>query len=181
MHPPTDPPHERHAEFVEALTASHSRLLGYLRGMLGRRQDAEDVLQQASLLMWRKFSDFEAGSDFMAWASTICFYEAKNFIRIAGRSPLHFDDALLDILASERLDDLPSRVHRLDALDSCLAKLQDPEQQLIKAAYNNGTPNAIATLAAQMNRAPQTLYNKLNILRRQLGECVQRTLQEEHV
>jgi hypothetical protein len=30
-----------------------------------------------------------------------------------------------------------------------------------------------------MNRAPQTLYNKLNHLRRLLAECVQRRLQDE--
>ena len=129
--------------------------------------------------MWRKFGDFEADSDFMAWASTICFYEAKNFIRIGARSPLYFDDNLLATLASERLADLPSREHRLDALAHCLSKLKVSENHLIKAAYLDSTPNGISKLAAQMNRAPQTLYNKLNLLRRQLAECVQRNLQTE--
>ena len=175
---PPNPPHERHAEFVSALTAAHGRLLGYVKGLLGRRHEAEDVLQRASVIMWQKFASFEAGTDFMAWASTICFYEAKNYLRFAARSPLHFDDDLLATLASERLDDLPSRERRLDALEACFARLGAAEQQLVRAAYLDG--EGIATLAVQMNRAPQTLYNKLNQLRRLLAECVQQRLHEEH-
>src|SRR3954464_2596503 len=156
---PSNPTHERHAEFVSALTASHGRLHGYLRGVLGRRQDAEDVLQRASVLMWQKFGSFEAGTDFVAWASTICFYEAKNFLRLAARSPLRFDDELLSTLAAERLEDLPSREQRLTALEGCFANLGDAEQRLVRAAYLD-RGDGIAGLAAQMNRAPQTLYNK---------------------
>ncbi|MEN3941701.1 sigma factor [Prosthecobacter sp. SYSU 5D2] len=176
---PSDSPHERHAEFVVVLTASHGKLMGYLMALLGRRQDAEDVLQRASVLMWQKFADFEAGTDFMAWACTICFYEAKNFIRLASRSPLYFDDDLLATLGSERLEDLPARELRIRALETCFEKLGQDEQRLVRAAYLDGTKQGIAALAAGMNRAPQTLYNKLNHLRRALAECVQRQLQEE--
>lgn len=174
-----DSPHDRHAEFVAALTASHGKLLGYLMGLLGRRQDAEDVLQRASVLMWQKFATFESGSDFMAWASTICFYEAKNFIRVAARSPLYFDDDLLATLGQERLEDLSRREQRLHALEACFKKLGSAEQELVRRAYLDGTANGIAMLAQSMNRAPQTLYNKLNHLRRLLAECVRRQLREE--
>ena len=72
-HPrPADTPDQRHEEFVGLLTASHGKLLGYLLSLLGRWHDAQDVLQRASLLMWQKFGSFESGTDFMAWASTIC-------------------------------------------------------------------------------------------------------------
>ncbi|MCX6848048.1 MAG: RNA polymerase subunit sigma [Verrucomicrobia bacterium] len=173
-------PHERHAEFVAALTGAHGRLLGYLRGLLGRRQDAEDVLQRASVLMWQKFGAFEQGTDFMAWASTICFYEAKNFLRLAARSPLHFDDDLLQTLSAERLEDLPTREQRICALEGCFGRLGEAEQRLVRAAYlNGGGSGGIGAMAAEMQRAPQTLYNKLNHLRRVLAECVQRKLQEE--
>jgi len=179
VHPSPEPPHERHAEFVSALTAAHGRLLGYLRGLLGRRHDAEDVLQRASMLMWQKFGSFAAGTDFIAWASTICFYEAKNFLRLAARSPLHFDDDLLATLSTERLEDLPSREQRLRALEVCYASLGKAEQRLVRAAYLERDQGGIGTLAAELQRAPQTLYNKLNHLRRLLAECVQRRLQED--
>jgi RNA polymerase sigma-70 factor (ECF subfamily) len=165
---------DRHAEFVGLLTANHSRLLGYCLSLLGRRHDAEDVLQKASLTMWRKFETFASGTDFLAWSTTICFYEAKNFQRLAARSPLLFDDRLLSLLAAERLGDLAYQEERFAALDGCLEKLPQKDRSLLVAAYVE--QSGIARLAGQLGRAPQTLYNRLNTLRRSLAACVERRL-----
>jgi RNA polymerase sigma-70 factor, ECF subfamily len=172
--PASDSQPDRQAEFVALLTGSHSRLLGYLMSLLGRRHDAEDVLQKASMTMWQKFDTFTLGTDFLAWASTVCFYEAKNFQRLSARAPLCFDDRLLAVLATERLADLGHREERLAALDLCLEKVPEKDRLLLQAAYIDG--QAIASLAEQLGRAPQTLYNRLNILRRSLAECVERRL-----
>lgn len=165
---------DRHAEFVGLLTANHPRLLAYCLSLLGRQHDAEDVLQKASLTMWRRFDSFTSGTDFLAWATTVCFYEAKNFQRLAARSPLQFDDRLLEILAAERADDLAHYEDRLTALESCLTALPGKDRRLLQAAYVDRS--GINRLAAQLGRAPQTLYNRLNTLRRSLARCVERRL-----
>lgn len=163
-------------DFVRLLTESHRRLLGYLLSLLGNRHDAEDVLQRASVTMWRRYETFEPGTDFMAWASTVAFYEAKNFQRVAARSRLRFDDDLLNTLAAERPEDLRHFDARLDALEHCVGKLDPANRQLVEAVY--GDDAEIATLAAQLGRAPQTLYNRLNGIRRALADCVERRLAE---
>lgn len=76
---------DRSQRFVVQLNASHRSLLAYLVSLLGNRHDAEDVLH-ASVTMWRRFATFETGTDFLAWASTVAFYEARNFQRVAARS-----------------------------------------------------------------------------------------------
>ena len=159
------------------LTASHGKLLGYLMSLLGRWHDAEDVLQRASVLMWQKFEAFEQGTDFVAWASTIAFYEAKNFQRLIARSPLQFDDDLLETLAVERLEDLSHQQSRLAALQLCVGQLGTTERDLLRAAYEKH--GGVAVLAARLNRAPQTLYNKLNHIRRLLALCLQQRIQGE--
>ncbi len=175
FHPPlTREP--RHEEFVALLTGSHGKLLGYLLSLLGRWHDAEDVLQRASLLMWQKFDAFECGSDFVAWASTICFYEARNFQRLSARSPLAWDADLLETLAEERLADLAQQERRMVALEGCLRKLPRDQREVLRAAYT--AHGAIIELAGQVNRAPRTLYNKLQHPRRALAECVLRQLRE---
>jgi RNA polymerase sigma-70 factor (ECF subfamily) len=165
---------DRHAEFVGLLTANHPRLLGYCLSLLSKRHDAEDVLQKASLTMWRKFDTFTLGTDFLAWATTICFYEAKAFQRLAARSPLLFDDRLLSLLAVERLSDLAHQEERFAVLDACLGKLPQMDRTLLVAAYVD--QSRIALLAAKLGRAPQTLYNRLNTLCRSLAACVERRL-----
>ena len=167
---------DRQEEFVALLTAAHDKLLGYLMSLLGSWHDAQDVLQGSSLLMWRKFESYEPGSNFVAWASTICFYEAKNFQRLAARSHLKFDDSLLETLASERLVDLDDQGRRIAALEMCLKEVGPNERELLRTAYVEH--GGIVELAAKLQRAPRTLYNKLTALRRRLTECVQRRLQE---
>lgn len=127
--------------------------------------------------MWQKFDTFEPGTDFLAWASTIAFYEARNFQRLAVRSPRVFDENLLALLARERLQDLGEQHRRLEALEHCLTKLREPDRELVCSVYQDRL--AIKTLAERFGRAPQTLYNKLNHIRRMLAECVQRRLMEE--
>jgi RNA polymerase sigma-70 factor (ECF subfamily) len=170
---------DRHEEFVTLLTAAHDRLFGYLMSLLGRWHDAQDVLQNSSLLMWRKFETYEPGSNFVAWASTICFYEARNFQRLKARSHLKFDDDLLETLASERLVDLDQQGRRIAALEQCLSEVGSAEREFLRTAY--ARDGGIAELAEKLQRAPRTLYNKLTVLRRRLTECVQRRLQERTV
>ena len=165
------PGEDSQALFVRLLAASHRRLLGYLISMLGRREDAEDVLQRASVILWRRFDSFTPGTDFLAWASTVCFYEAKNFQRMAARSKVVFSDALLEVLANERVADLSAQDARIDALHDCLAKVDESGRRLLEAAYLDRSN--IALIASQLGRAPQTLYNKLNTLRRLLAECIE--------
>ncbi|MCD6052235.1 MAG: polymerase sigma factor [Verrucomicrobia bacterium] len=171
---PTTEPSER---FITLLNATHGRLLGFLRVMLGNSADAEDVLQRASLTMWRKFGEFDQTLDFFAWASSFAFYEAKNFQRVAARSKLHFDDELMARLAEERMVDLELKDARFEAMERCVEELDATSRDLVREFYLNDMQ--VEALAQRSGRAPQTLYNKLSILRRLLSECVRRKLAQE--
>ena len=173
------PGDDQHAHFVRMLSASHRKLLGYLMAMLGRREDAEDVLQRASVILWRKFPEFVPGTDFLAWASTVCFYEAKNFQRVAARSRVLFNDSVMEVLLAERLQDLPNQDIRTDALQQCIEQLDTNGRRLVESAYLDGA--SIQMLAEQLGRAPQTLYNKLNVIRRLLADCIESRTREAEV
>ncbi len=161
-------------QFITLLNAAHGRLLGFLRVMLGNNADAEDVLQRASMTIWRKFGEFDPNKDFFAWASSFAFYEAKNFQRVSARSRLHFDDELMQRLADERIADLEHCEARLAAMDRCIEELDDSGRELVREFYVNKTE--VAALAERLGRAPQTLYNKLNALRRLLADCMKRRM-----
>jgi RNA polymerase sigma-70 factor (ECF subfamily) len=177
---PPDPPQslsaERQEEFVLLLNAAHALLLRYVMSLVANRHDAEDVLQRASLVMWRRFGTFEAGTDFIAWATTVAFYEARNFQRMTGRSRLDFDDELMHTLAAERVQHVRQWSARTDALDECMQKLDAASRALVGAIYTDGT-QAIE-VAHEQGCAPKTIYNKLNFIRRALAECVQRRMAE---
>ena len=93
------PGEDRHERCVRLLNAAHDRLVAYLASLLGNWHDAEDVFQQASVTMWRKFDTFEPGTNFDAWATKVAFYESREFRRLKARERFQFSDALLERLA----------------------------------------------------------------------------------
>jgi RNA polymerase sigma-70 factor (ECF subfamily) len=167
---------KRQEEFVALLNGAHALLLRYVMSLVGNRHDAEDVLQRASVAMWRRFGTFEPGTDFIAWATTVAFYEVRNFQRVTGRSRLAFDDELMQTLAAERAVQVRQWSARAEALEVCVEKLDPASRELVEAIYTQG--QAVDVVARQQGRAAQTMYNKLNFIRRALAECVQRRMAE---
>ena len=70
---------------AEALGHQPALLRAAIR-MLGRREPAEDVLQDAFLVAWRKFPSFELGTNLRAWLFRILFHCARHHRR---RWPSH--------------------------------------------------------------------------------------------
>ena len=73
--------------------------------------------------------------------------------------------------------DLTRTDARHEALEHCLTKLDEPGRALLEAAYLE--EGIVVALADRLGRAAQTLYNKLNIIRRALADCVTRRLADE--
>ncbi len=155
--------------FLKEFAPHHDRLFAYLFSLLPHRPDAEDVFQRTSLILWQKFDQWEPGTDFLAWACGVAFYEARNFIRVASRDRLRFSEALLDTLAKERAATLRRRDDRVAALQECLKKLDQAERELLQKAYVD--EESIRELARRDGQAAQTLYNRLNLVRKRLLQC----------
>src|SRR5262245_57327331 len=155
--------------FLKEFAPHHDRLFPYLFSLLPHRPDAEDVFQRTSLILWQKFDQWQPGTDFLAWACGVAFYEARNFIRVASRDRLRFSDALLDTLAKERAATLRRRDERVAALQECLQKLGRNERELLEKAYVD--EESIRELARRDGQAAQTLYNRLNLVRKRLLQC----------
>src|SRR5262245_41105154 len=82
------------AEFAELLRRDQSRLLAYLHSLVRDLDDAEDLFQQTTVILWKKFSDFDRARSFFAWAAGVARFEAANFLRTRGRHRLYFSDEL---------------------------------------------------------------------------------------
>jgi len=155
--------------FLKEFALHHDRLFAYLFSLLPHRPDAEDVFQRTSLVLWQKFDQWEPGSDFLSWACSVAFYEARNFIRIASRDRLRFGEAVLESLAKDRAATLRRRDERVAALQQCLSRLDRDERELLQRAYVD--EESIRELARRDGQAAQTLYNRLNLIRKRLLNC----------
>ena len=172
--PETREPYE---EFLEVFACHREQILAYIFSLVPHSADAEDIFQKCSLVLWRKFGEFQRDQAFLPWACGVAAYEVRNYLRTSSRNRLHFDDDLLRQLAEHRTHSLPEYDDRLSALRDCLKRLTVEQRDLIDAAY--GRKPTIQEFARATGSAVQTLYNRLGRLRRQLLECVQHKLATE--
>lgn len=163
--------------FLMLFGQHQKRLLGYIYSLVPHAQNAEDICQKTSLVLWRKFHQLEPDGDFMAWACRVAYLEVCNFRRTASRDRLCFSDELLAYLAEDRVDDLQNVNRRMEALRECVQRLGKPQQELLHHAYSSD--QSIRQLAERLGKAVQTIYNRLFRIRRLLFDCVEQRLTEE--
>ena len=166
----------RYVEFLGLFTAHQKQILGRIYHMLHNHHDAQDVFQRTSLVLWEKFDDFEMGTNFLAWASQVAFYQSRNFLRTAARDRHYFNDKILDLLQEEHEAAEEGLECRREALSDCLEKLRPNDRELVRQVYQED--ESIRELAEQMGKAAQTLYNRLNGIRRRLYACIQLKIEQ---
>jgi RNA polymerase sigma-70 factor (ECF subfamily) len=142
--------------------------------MVHSLQDTEDVFQQATLTMWDRFSDFQPGTDFTAWAAQIARHKALNFLAARGRQRLCFSQEFIEELAQIEESTNDDQEARLKALASCREKLSPVDQQLLERCY--GGAGSIREAAKQIGRPVGSVYDSLSRIRHALLGCIQRKM-----
>ncbi|MFM7059075.1 MAG: sigma-70 family RNA polymerase sigma factor [Planctomycetota bacterium] len=165
------------AEIVALIARHQIRLRGLVRCLLVPVADIDDVLQEINTVLWQKSTEFEAGSDFWAWASQIARFKVFNHLRRHDRERLVFNDLLLNEIADLAQQRLSTVDRRREALEECLARLQPPQRQLIELRYTSG--HAITKIAEVIGRPEASVRQTLFRIRQALLSCIQGKLQSE--
>ncbi|MCG8585659.1 MAG: sigma-70 family RNA polymerase sigma factor [Pirellulales bacterium] len=169
---------DKQREFVDLLVENQNRLFAYLFAVLRNRDDTEEVFQQTSLVLWRKFDDFELGTNFFRWAAQVAQYELMSFFKSRRRSRLVFSDETVELLGI----DAPELDHdedgpRRDAMAKCLDKLKPDDRKLVVDCYGNQL--SVRELADELGRSRTSVHNSLRRIREWLMGCIERTLAAE--
>jgi RNA polymerase sigma-70 factor (ECF subfamily) len=160
------------SEFLELYSHNYQRLQFYLMTLLPFADDAADVLQETSLVLWKKFDTYTTGTNFFAWACKIARLQALKYRERRGKAALMFNDQLLDTLAVEAVEDRFAPANSLRHLRHCLGRLSERDQQLIQKRYEPGM--SVAKLAENIGRTANSLSKTLGRIRRSLLECIER-------
>ena len=174
---PSDEPGSRDDAFVR-LFVQHQRILfEYLVTALGSAANAEDVLQEVSVILWRERASFEMGTNFVGWAIAIARNQVRKFRRSCTRDMQLPAGDVLEDLAAEAVSEGGLAESRRQALQNCLELLRDRERSFLMTAYSTiGTKKA---LAEELGMPLNTIYTTLNRLRRRLHDCIERRLAAE--
>lgn len=161
---------ERHARFLRLYTRHQHRILAYLFTLVPNRADAEDLLQETSVLLWEKFDQFEPETDFIAWACRVAYLKVLNHRKRVARSIALMTDALLESVADRAVELAPQLDRRREALRECLKRLDERDRRMITARYE---PDGGVERAARVTgRSRQATYKALYRIRKALFDCV---------
>jgi RNA polymerase sigma-70 factor, ECF subfamily len=168
----TDPSEVRRGEQFMTLYSGHQRRLYlYTMTLLPAAVDAEDVLQETNLVLWRKFDQYQPGTNFFAWACQITRFEVLKYREKRARAAMLLDPDVFDQLAEvaikqvEHLDESHRR-----ALVDCMDRLSAGDRDLMRKRYAEAM--AVQAIAAAMNRSPNAVSKSLGRIRRLLLECI---------
>jgi len=172
MHESKKDENAKRQEFERLVRENQSGLLGFLISLTGNLADGEDLAQECITVLWRKFDEFELGSNFGAWARTTAFFLFQNHSRKASRKDMTFNNAVLEqvALAHNRPESEGSTRQR--HLSECLAELREEDRELILSRYETG--RTVGDLAARAGCTAKSVYNALARIRQSLAECVRR-------
>jgi len=163
------------ALFVRYEPTIHS----FLTSLLANLDDAEVVMQETSMVMWRKFERFEAGTSFRNWAFQIARFEAMNFRRKRQRDRHLFSDELLKLLADDAARHAAQLAEERRVLAHCVAKLDLPDRRVLSGCYREDS--TIKQYAESVGRTPNAVRKHLAKIRTALSLCVRKTLELEGV
>jgi RNA polymerase sigma-70 factor, ECF subfamily len=165
--------------FLSLFLKAERRIFAYILTLLPQLADAEDVLQEASAIMWEKFDEYDPPEDFVAWGCRIAYYRIQHHRRDRQRHPVVFSEAMLERVASIVAEEATvlQLNERHEALARCLGKLSQRDRDLLARRFKEGaTPRSIAK---SVGRSIDAVYKALAKVRKALYDCVERTLAAE--
>jgi RNA polymerase sigma-70 factor (ECF subfamily) len=168
---------ELHQRFLRLFTANELAIRAYVRRMVLSPADADDVMQEAAIVLWEKFAEFREGADFKAWAFGVARFKVLSWLRDKGRDRLVLSEDVVELIADETARDEPRLASQRAALEACAERLIPEQRDLLMAAYE---PEArINEVAARSGRTVPGFYQWLHRMRQLLLDCVRRELKQE--
>lgn len=168
---------DRGEQFVRLFVQHQKRIHGLILSLVPKGADADDILQEASAVMWQKFSEFELGSNFAAWALRIARFQVMAYYTSQKRQRARLSDESLDAVI-EKMAARPERQEaRSAALDGCLAGLDREDRDLLDLRYRGGA--SVEELARQSGRTVFAVYKALNRAHDRLLGCMRGRLSAE--
>ena len=166
-------------EFVRLLMAHERQIFTYILTLLPHVADAEDVLQETSIVLWRKFPEYQPGTHFVSWAFRVAHNMVRNFRAKRCRCRVKFDEELLAAVAA----DVESMREELDlgrlALLDCIDELPPGDRDLLRRRYELGA--TIKSVALAVGRSVEGLYKSMRRIHDTLYDCVHRKLTSEGI
>src|SRR4030042_955776 len=165
---------KRKPHFVNLLTANYYQIHAFILIMVPNKTDSEDILQNTIIYMWEHFGDFRPGTKFLSWAVTIAKFQVLTYRNTITRSKVHLSETALDLIIKDNVKLSIHADERYEALQKCLKKLPEKEQDFLKKLFMQG--NSVKKIADEIGASLNIVYKRLSRLKGILLNCIRQTI-----
>lgn len=168
------------SQFMRFYLAHEYKIRGYIRCMVKHWADVDDILQEATTVMWKKYQPFESQDGFLRWALSITRFEVLKYYenrhnRLRCFSPEVFD--ALEAKATQTV--LQEDDTRREALQDCISRLRSRDRELLNLRYE--MYSSTRRVAEIVGRSADAVYKALNRIHYRLLLCIRHKLAREDV
>ena len=161
------------SEFVSLITANQRRIFAYILTLVPSLNDADDIMQETSALMWERKNDFTPGSDFVAWGARIAYYKILDYRKKVNKSRrMMVLNEQFDQIEKKSLEQSRHIDHVINRLDECVKKLSKPDKQILNLRYS--AMLSVKEISSRVNESVRTIYYKLSRIQGLLLRCIER-------
>jgi RNA polymerase sigma-70 factor (ECF subfamily) len=154
-------------------------LLAYARSLLGNYTAAEDAVQEAMLVVVKKFDQFREGTSMLAWCRAIVRLEVLR-VKQQRQRERTLADRLLDDAVDAAFDEFQTARRRDDAqvwheaLERCLGRVAKRGRSVLKARFVDEL--SYRQIAERVGMTLEAVRKALFRVKKQVRSCVETSL-----
>ena len=154
-----------------------SKIRGYVLCKVNNWTDTDDIMQEAVLVLMKKFQAFDSAQGFLNWALRVAQFEVLNHSQKKKNHLPLFSPAVQDRIDKLAAREVLQQDVRREALKKCITKLRKQDQELLRLRYElDATTKRVAQA---VGRSTDAVYKALNRIQHQLLLCIRRSQAQE--
>ena len=164
--------------FKILINEHYEMLFCYIYSLCSDRTMAEDIVQEAFLIAYKKLSTFDPKQDFGAWIRGIgrhlTMAQQRKSKRLIMIDPTLIQDRLEENFRGKESPGSQRWTDMLEALKKCLGKIEKGTKKIIDMYYTNRLQ--AQTIASRLRLSVDNVWKKLSRGRKSLKNCVEKQL-----
>ena len=125
-------------EFVAHLGMAQHAVHAFVLRLVPHWNDAEEIMQETNIVLWRKFHEFDPGTDFVRWACQVAYFEVLKWHRARSRDRLRLGEDVLNQLSDELLVE-PEQSAPLASTKAVHRRAEQCRSSLVRSAVSLGS------------------------------------------
>ena len=165
---------QQQIRFTMLWTDAQPSVNRYVASLIREPWDVRDVMQNTSMALLRKFSEYDPSQPFLAWALGVAKFEVLGHRRDVARNRLVNNSELLDQYTQVWSEIAPRLDDESASLRDCMRELKARSRQVVELRYAENKPSN--EIGDQLGLTAANVRAILKRTREILRRCVERRI-----